>query len=532
MQNNRKSAPSQTKRARQTDPIQVIIKTVVLPGQSGTADLAWGFNDGSTDSETVYRTFDDSDKSITISDTHSNNCLLPGELAWVRYDEDAGSFVPIGSTGLVREACSIEKSTDNYAKFEFEQIDQEVTVKSFYPVSKGRVQIIAYLQGTQSVEGSDNRIGHWQVISTDGLVKFRLSEDLELCGTAQATLVDDECGELQEITVKDTTGQAYVYESGGRDFSQSGSMGFARFSKRCDPEGSESESEELPILPDVYEVVSIGAVSCCESSNSSDKSSSDLSSEGSSSDESSNPSSDESSDRSSEDSSSDESSDLSSDESSDISSEDSSSDESSDLSSDESSDPSSEDSSNEPSEDSNGSNDSSDSSSDDGCENDQFSVCVVREDSTLTDVSIAFELDTVLFDFSGETVTGKIWKIIVSDNDSNSTYEFLTEIRCDNRKCNTLDIPGSDFSPVLSSSENVKLSFGNNDCCVEGSLSSESSDASSSESSEGCFQPFDTDSLPIWEAQESDMVPVFRNGCMGLVPLTECLELLSSSEGQ
>jgi len=233
------SAPSQTKRPRQTDPIQVIIKTAVLPGLSGTADLAWRVNveppssedlvdtidesnDGSTDSEIFYETFDESDKSITITDTHSNNCLLPGELAWVRYDEDAGSFVPIGSTGLVRQAISeeeqvpgmvtliLESSKDSTSKEDEEtpettspEEDEETSENTIIAESENGIQrgtklLVIYMLGSIEVEQSVHKTGCWLVVNNSPRLQFAQAPEGGLPARQGGILIETECNVLIE----------------------------------------------------------------------------------------------------------------------------------------------------------------------------------------------------------------------------------------------------------------------------------------------------------------------------------------------
>ncbi len=165
----------------------------------------------------------------------------------------------------------------------------------------------------------------WRVIEVGDedvpdLVKFQTTETLYKCGHANAVIVEstpsidtgakDDCKEIRNIVVFDTTGQAIFEETVSaepREFAGTGSMGFARpLQGTQEDSNSDDSGNEDPIH---YEIVSLGMGECCreepdpsESSESS-SGSSDRSDSSSDSSESSSESSSDSSDSSSSDSS-------------------------------------------------------------------------------------------------------------------------------------------------------------------------------------------------------------------------------------
>jgi len=348
----------------------------------------------------------------------------------------------------------------------------------------------------------------------DPLLKFRLLEDLPVCGTAQIEILDEDCNRLKTGVAEDVVGLAILDEMNGVEFCRAGSMGFVRPSEMG------------------YNIISIGIGTCCSSSSESSESSESESSL-SSSDSSSSSSSSESSVSSDSSSLSSESSDISSEssESSSSLSSESSSSESSDSSS-ESSNSSSEsldsDSSSDPSSDSDSSNSE--------CEHSEFSVCIDEENTTIEGLEIAFERQGVFTNASGQMTTN--WDLLLSDGES--FFSLIVEVPCDTEHCDSVIILGSEFSPPLSSTGTggvVTILYGNNNCCgFDSSLSSSESDSSDpssvSSESEGCFIPFDVDSLPIFKASEIDGLLAMQDGCLGLVPVAECRTLGSSESSE
>ena len=346
----------------------------------------------------------------------------------------------------------------------------------------------------------------------DPLLKFRLLEDLPVCGTAQIEILDEDCNRLKTGVAEDVVGLAILDEMNGVEFCRAGSMGFVRPSEMG------------------YNIISIGIGTCCSSSSESSESESSLSSS-----ESSNSSSSFESSVSSE--SSDESSSLSesseSSESLSSSSELSSSESSSSSSESESSNSSSETSESLDSE--TGSSESN-NSSDGGCEFSEFSVCIDEENTTIEGLEIAFERQGVFTNANGQMTTN--WDLLLSDGES--FFSLIVQVPCDTEHCDSVIILGSEFSPPLSSTGTggvVTILYGNNNCCgLDSSLSSSESDSSDSSSvsseSEGCFMPFDVDSLPIFKASEIDGLLAMQDGCLGLVPVAECRTLGSSESSE
>ena len=352
----------------------------------------------------------------------------------------------------------------------------------------------------------------------DPLLKFRLLEDLPVCGTAQIEILDEDCNRLKTGVAEDVVGLAILDEMNGVEFCRAGSMGFVR----------PSESG--------YNIISIGIGTCCNSSSESSESSesesslssdsssnSSLSSESSVSSESSNESSSLSESLESSESLSS-SSDSSSSESSSSSSESESSNSSSESSESLESETASETSS-DPSSDSD--------SSDGGCEFPEFSVCIDEENTTIEGLEIAFERQGVFTDANGEMTTN--WDLLLTDGES--FFSLIVQVPCDTQHCDSVIILGNEFSPPLSTTGTggvVTILYGNDNCCgLDSSSSSSESEVSSSSSSsssesEDCFMPFDIESLPIFRASEIDGLLAMQNGCLGLVPVRECN--LGSSE--
>lgn len=154
-----------TERPRSTDPIQVIMTLALLPNLDGRALLVSETPINSRRFSAIQNQ-GGTDQSFVIIDPHGNNCILPGELAWVRYDEDAGGYIPIGSTGLVREARSEEMQDAGEVMLLLPLSDTPITATSDFDLEADEVYLTTYLQGTREVQGSDHLSGYWRVFGT------------------------------------------------------------------------------------------------------------------------------------------------------------------------------------------------------------------------------------------------------------------------------------------------------------------------------------------------------------------------------
>lgn len=177
--------PIATERPRDDSVFQVVITETVLPFGNGKATLVWVDADD-PDTLVTHPAIDESnpDRQIEVYDANDCNCLLPGELVWIRFDEEIGAYVPEGSQGLVRKAVAqADVAADAVGTFSIAKdgevitfpddadppVDQsvDIDVKSVNGATDQTLYFVVYLRGDQSPGGDVNREGRWETITAD-----------------------------------------------------------------------------------------------------------------------------------------------------------------------------------------------------------------------------------------------------------------------------------------------------------------------------------------------------------------------------
>lgn len=175
--------PNATERPRDDSVFQVVITETVLPFGNGKATLVWVDADD-PDTLVTHPAIDESnpDRQIEVYDANDCNCLLPGELVWIRFDEEIGAYVPEGSQGLVRKAVAqADVAADAVGTFSIAKdgevitfpdgadppVDQsvDIDVKSVHGATDQTLYFVVYLRGDQSPGGDVNRLGRWETIT-------------------------------------------------------------------------------------------------------------------------------------------------------------------------------------------------------------------------------------------------------------------------------------------------------------------------------------------------------------------------------
>lgn len=169
---------TQAHRPRGNEPLRAVVIQPVLPNGTGTADIVFVDPSG----EVGRPSSESPDRSFTVTDANDNNCLLPEELIWVRFEQEVGSFIPIGSQGLTRRAFAnqaIEAGSSGeftlakdgevvtYTNDDDEVVDAVVTVTTANAVEKDELCWIVYLIGEESSGGEAFRPGRWEVLTVD-----------------------------------------------------------------------------------------------------------------------------------------------------------------------------------------------------------------------------------------------------------------------------------------------------------------------------------------------------------------------------
>lgn len=93
----------------------VKITETIMPGKNGKGKFLFGngpLQDYIDAGSSYLQPFDSGETEISIIDYASCNCLILGEHAKVYWDQNVGSFVPVGSRGLIRQA----KATENISE--------------------------------------------------------------------------------------------------------------------------------------------------------------------------------------------------------------------------------------------------------------------------------------------------------------------------------------------------------------------------------------------------------------------------------
>lgn len=174
---------TQSHRPRTSEPTRALVINPVLPGETGTATLVF-INGVNGELERLPEPEGEQpDRSFDVKDVNDNNCLLPEELIWVRFEDEVNEFVPIGSQGLVRRAFANESleadqsgeftiakdgEVVTYTNEDDEQVDVVVTATTEVAVEKDDLCWVVYLIGEESSGGEVFRAGRWVVLSAEG----------------------------------------------------------------------------------------------------------------------------------------------------------------------------------------------------------------------------------------------------------------------------------------------------------------------------------------------------------------------------
>lgn len=212
----------------------VIMVEHLFPGKKATARFImlegnyhdWAAQDA--DTSPPMAVFNE-DEDITIVDHNDCTCALKDEILKVTFNSDVGAFIPVGSSGLVRQAIVDDTidygdSGDVFLARCGTQITPTATVTahnchndSESDVAAGSKVVIAYIQGF--TDNTVYRQGAWQIINSppsqdsSGCNQIP-GVDLDALETVSAELVDfvlavkDGC--LVKVAVSDCAGSGSV----------------------------------------------------------------------------------------------------------------------------------------------------------------------------------------------------------------------------------------------------------------------------------------------------------------------------------
>ncbi len=232
MADYRKTSGGIHKQAESHHEWSVILVENLLPGKKATARFIlldgnyhdWAAQDADTSPPMVV--FNE-DEDITVVDHNDCTCALTDEILKVTFNSDVGAFVPVGSSGLVRQAIVDDTidygdSGDVFLARCGTQISPTVTVTahnchndSGSAVSASSKVIIAYIQGFE--DNTVYRAGNWHIISEvprKVLIKAPTGGIPQRVGTLMGSASCDVYAASSSGVISDTTENITVWNWG------------------------------------------------------------------------------------------------------------------------------------------------------------------------------------------------------------------------------------------------------------------------------------------------------------------------------